>query len=423
MPPAWRWMRRGLSLRGASAAQGLDEVGVKDNKAALGTVFLTVFLDLVGFGMIIPLVPLYGREYHAAGWRLGLLGAGFSLMGFFFTPFWGRLSDRVGRRKVMLVSMAGGSASYLLFGLASTWPVLLGSRLLAGFFAGNIAAAQAVVADVTTPENRAKGMGLIGMAFGLGFILGPPLSVLATHLGGLPAPGLAASGLGLANLVLALFILPETLPPESRLAKPRALLSSPLDLASLRQALAKPGLDLLLLLLFGATLAFSNLEQCFSLLFSTRFGGGASQAIARTGWMMAWLGVLTAVVQGGLIHPLTRRFGERRLLGFGLALQAVGIFCMPFMPSYLSYGLLMLPLAAGSGLINPSLSSLLSRSASSKDQGGVLGLGQGLSSLARALGPFIGLAAFEWDLRLPFIIGGSIMLILLLLDMRYKTKS
>lgn len=391
---------------------------MKTNKGAMGTVFLTVFLDLIGFGMIIPLVPLYGRQYHATGWHLGILGAGYSLMGFFFTPFWGRLSDRVGRRRVMLMSMAGGSASYLVFGLAQAWPLLLASRLLAGFFAGNIAAAQAVVADITTPETRAKGMGLIGMAFGLGFILGPPLSVLATHFGGLPAPGLVASGLGLANLVMAFFILPETLPPESRLDKPRALLSSPLDLTSLRQALAKPGLGILLLFLFGSTLAFSNLEQCFSLLFSTRFGGSANEAIARTGWMLTWLGVLTAVVQGGLIHPLTRRFGERRLLGVGMALQALGIFGMPFMPSYLSYGLLMMPLAAGSGLINPSLSSLLSRSASSKDQGGVLGLGQGLSSLARALGPFIGLSAFEWDLRLPFLIGGSIMLILLLLDLR-----
>ncbi len=321
---------------------------MKASKAALGTVFLTVFLDLVGFGMIIPLISIYGRQYHASGWRLGLLGAGFSLMGFIFTPFWGRLSDRVGRRRVMLLSMAGGSASYLVFGLARTWPLLLASRLLAGFFAGNIAAAQAVVADVTTPADRATGMGLIGMAFGLGFILGPPLSVLATHWGGLPAPGLVAGFLGLANLVLAFFILPETLPPEDRQASPRPLLSPPLDLASLRQALSHHGLGLLLLFLFGSTLAFSNLEQCFGLLFSQRFSANANQAIARTGWMMAWLGVLTAVVQGGLIHPLSRRFGERRLLAAGMALQALGILGMPFMPSYLSYGALMLPRALGS---------------------------------------------------------------------------
>lgn len=375
-------------------------------------VFTTVFIDLIGFGIIIPLTSLYGRHFGANGVQLGVLGASYSLMQFFFAPIWGRLSDRVGRRPILLLSLAGSTLSYIGFGLAPNYICLLATRVFAGIFAANVSTAQAYVADITTPENRARGMGLIGAAFGIGFILGPPLGGISAAKLGLKAPGLLAGAICGANLLLAFVRLPESLPRERRVsAAPRA--RTPLDLERLGAAFRHPYLWLLLAMFFLLTFAFSNVEQTFALLFEKKFSLDTREAGLKTGLILMWVGVVGAIVQGGLINRLVHRFGERKLLIVGIFLFASTIAILPYGPSYRAYYLMMIPLALGSGLVNPSLSSLISRSASATEQGSTLGISQGLGSLARATGPFLGLLTFTLRPSLPYTIASLIGVLVL----------
>jgi DHA1 family tetracycline resistance protein-like MFS transporter len=383
-----------------------------NRKPALGIIFLTVFIDLVGFGMIIPIVGLYGQEFKATAFQLGVLGALYSLMQFLFSPFWGRLSDKYGRRPILLISLLGSALSYWMFGLAQSVSVLMISRALAGSFGANISAAQAYIADITTPENRAKGMGMIGAAFGLGFILGPPLGGLAAHHS-LSLPGYIAAGICGLNFALAIFLLPESLPKEKRRVNPGQRWQwNPLNGAMLKKAMQEPLLPGLLLILFSITFAFTQVEQTFSLLFKVKFSLDTSHAAQTTGWVLMWLGLLIAIVQGGLIGPLTKKLGERNLLLMGLGFYALGISLLPVFSNLPAFMMIMVPLALGSGLVNPSLSALISKQAASHEQGETLGLAQSIGSLARTLGPFLGLWAFLKDIRLPFALGGMISLFL-----------
>ena len=221
-------------------------------------IFLTVFIDLIGFGIVVPLVPMYSRIYGASGWLIGAIIASFSAMQFIFSPIWGRLSDRYGRRPILLISTAGAALSYVLFAIGSgisnphlALGVLLVSRMFAGACGGNITVAQAYIADITPPENRSKRMGLIGMAFGLGFIFGPAISGVALKFGGSTAPGWTAAALCAANFVLAFSILAESLRPDSGHANHRP------RFAQWAHTLAQPKIGLLILIFFLATFAFS----------------------------------------------------------------------------------------------------------------------------------------------------------------------
>jgi multidrug resistance protein len=347
------------------------------------TLFLIVFVDLVGFGLVIPLLPFYAVRFGASPQQVTLLLAIYSLMQLFTAPLWGRLSDRVGRRPVLIVSMAASVFAYLWIGSATALWMLFAARALAGACAGNIAAAQAYIADITKPEERAKGMGLIGAAFGLGFIIGPALGGLLA--GNDPAtadvetPAWVAALLSLVALCGVVLLLPESLPADRRGVRG----SSRSRLSAISEVLRRPVLSRLILIFFLVILAFAGMESTFALWAIEQFGWGPRQV----GYVFAYVGVLSALLQGGLIGPLTRRFGEERLLLCGLALIGVGLLTMPTAHNLAVLVLAMTALALGMGLTQPSLNSLISRRAGREEQGEVLGVSQSVGSLSRVLGP------------------------------------
>lgn len=366
---------------------------------ALWILILVVFIDLLGFGMVIPVMPRYAAELGAPTAWIGLLMTGYSAMQFVFAPIWGRLSDRLGRRPVLLVSIAMTAVGFLGYALAPTFAWLLASRFFAGAATANLAIARAYVADVTTPETRSKGMGLIGASFGVGFILGPAIASWLSHYS-LAAPGYAAAGLSLVNGVAAFFILPE---PEARKAAQRRP-----GLSALRDELGRPGIRAVLLTSLVAILAFSALEATFSLFAKDVFALDQQHV----GFVFAYIGVLAVVVQGGLIGPLTRRYGERNLVVFGLAVQAVTFVALPFVGSLTGLLVVLAPMSLGSGLTTPSLSSLLSRLAHKDEQGGTLGVGESASALGRIVGPEAGTFSYaHLSPAAPYVGGGFLMAI------------
>ena len=362
---------------------------MQSRNRALFIIFLTVFLDLIGFGIVIPLLPRYAESFHAGGLGIGLVAAGYSLMQFLCSPLWGRLSDRIGRRPVLLACLGGFVASYLLLGFANSLLMLFVARLLAGACGGNIAAAQAAIADITPPEKRAQGMGLIGMAFGLGFILGPALGgLLVGSDPGHPRfalTGLAAAGMSLAAFLLALVMLPETRTAESRTAARPGF-----SLAALRHSLGRPNLAVLYLLFFLLFFAFSNMEATFALFLEHRFGLGARAA---AGYFVL-IGVIVSIMQGGLARVLSPRFGERPVIRAGLFLMAAGLLGMALAPNPLWEALAVSLVAMGNGMNGPALLSFTSRCAPVDEQGGVLGVAQGMGALGRVFGPLVGSLLF-----------------------------
>ena len=369
------------------------------NRSALAILFVIVFVDLLGFGMVIPVMPLYAKQLGAPEAWTGLLSTGYSAMQFLFAPLWGRLSDRLGRRPVLLVSIFMTSAAFLLYGLAGSFPVLLASRLFAGAATANIAIARAFVADVTAAEDRAKGMGIIGAAFGLGFVLGPAIGSALSHVS-LAWPGLAAAALALANGVAAFFVLPE---PEERQARDAAVRSR---FHAFFREMGRPGIRRVILIYFLAVLAFSAMEATYAFLVKERY----ELSDRSVGLLFAYIGVIVVVVQGGLIGRLTRRFGEKALLVAGLALQAVALGALPFAAGVGGLLAATAPLALGSGLSQPSLSSLLSRFARADEQGGTLGIGESAAAFGRIIGPEAGTWTYgRWAPAFPYLAGGAIM--------------
>ncbi len=360
----------------------------------LAVVFLTVFIDLVGFGIVIPLVPLYAEAYHPSPLAFGVLMASFSAMQFVFAPLLGRLSDRVGRRPVLLFSLFGSFLSYLLFAFAGSFAGLLASRVLAGIMGANIGTAQAVIADVTPQGDRARGMGLVGMAFGLGFVFGPAIggfSVKVSHA----LPGLVAAGLSLVAWLWAFFGLPETRPASAAARPPRHWF----PLRAVVHAFSRPVVGPLLLVTLLNTTAFSNFEATFAQFARSRFGHDPSTV----SWLFVLIGVTAAVVQGGLIRRLVPILGEARLAGIGTSLLALSFAGLVLVPGHAGLIALVVTTAAGSGLTNPALAGLISRSADAAEQGEILGAAQSLSSLGRILGPFWGEHAwFAWGAAGPY---------------------
>jgi MFS transporter, DHA1 family, tetracycline resistance protein len=346
------------------------------------TLFLIVFVDLVGFGLVIPLLPFYALRFAASPQQVTVLLAVFSLMQLFTAPLWGKLSDRVGRRPVLMVSMAASVLAYVWIGSATALWMLFAARAFAGACAGNIAAAQAYIADVTKPEDRARGMGLIGAAFGLGFIIGPALGGLLA--GNDPAtadvetPAWVAAGLSLLALCGVALLLPESRPADQRGRGP-----SRSRFAAILDVLGRPALSRLILIFFLVILAFAGMESTFALWAIGQFGWGPRQV----GYVFSYVGVLSAILQGGLIGRLTQLFGEERLLFCGLALIGAGLLTLPFARSLAVLAPAISALAVGMGLTQPSLNSLISRRAGRDEQGEVLGVSQSVGSLSRVLGP------------------------------------
>jgi len=365
--------------------------------------FLIVFIDLVGFGLVIPLLPFYAERFAASPLEMTTLFATYSLMSMLSAPLWGRLSDRIGRRPVLLASMAAAALAYGWLAFASQLWMLFAARAFAGACAGNIAAAQAYIADVTPPESRAKGMGMIGAAFGLGFIIGPVLGgVIAGNqmaTADLETPGLIAAGLSLIACLGVLLILPESL----KAARSDA---SPSRIAALRGALARPALTSLLAVFFLATLAFSGMETTFAWWAIAQFGWGPRS----TGFVFFYVGVLSALMQGVLIGPLTRRYQEARLMLGGLAALVFGLLLLTVARDLPRLIAAMSLLALGNGALAPSLNSLISRCADAAEHGEVMGVAQSVGALSRVLGPLIAGALFsELGRNGPFLWGAVLV--------------
>jgi MFS family permease len=375
-------------------------------KASLGTLFLTVFLDLLGFGLVVPFLPGVARAHGASDLLATLVGGAFSLMQFLFIPLWGRLSDRVGRRPVLLWSIAASVLGMAFLGLAGTLPMLFAARLFSGLATANIAVAQAYIADITTPENRARGMGMIGMAFGLGFIFGPVLGGVLGQYEVLGHPGalaaFVAAGLSAVNFGMAVVTLPESLPPERRGHSHRPL--TPLDLHAVREASRLPGVGLAIAVGASVIFWFAGLEQTFRLFTQDAFG----MTVLGTGLVLTMVGVISALVQGGLIHSLSRRFGEAALVRAGAMFLTAAFAAIWACPTV---GISMLWVgsgltAVGTGLLTPSLSAYVSRQAPVQAQGTTLGVLQSMNALARVLGPLAaGVLYQRYGMRGPYAAG------------------
>ena len=349
-------------------------------------IFLTVFIDLLGFGIIIPLLPFYAERFGGSAATVGMLSVSFSLMQFIFMPIWGRLSDRYGRRPILLLGLFGSFGSYLLFALAGSLPLLFVSRAFAGIAGATVSTAQAFIADTTTSENRAKGMGLVGAAFGLGFIFGPAIGGVLSRWGH-AAPPLFASALSLLNFIAAWFLLPESRPAHVPLTERQ----SGSRVAALRKALTRPAMPVLLLVYFLVVAAFSGFETTFA-LFSERRHGFTEETI---GYLFAYIGLMLALVQGGLVGRVVRVFGERRLVPLAILVLGAGLALIPAAGSVLGLCVAIGLMSVGIGFNNPSLVSLISQASDPEDQGGILGVSQSLASLARIIGPAWGGLLFD----------------------------
>jgi MFS transporter, DHA1 family, tetracycline resistance protein len=368
-------------------------------RSPLVVVFVTVFIDLLGFGIIIPLLPFYAETFGAHAFIVAMLSTSFSLMQFIFAPIWGRLSDRIGRRPIIVFGLLGSCLSYLAFGLATSLTALFAARIFAGIAGANIPTAQAVVADVTTPENRAKGMGMIGAAFGMGFIFGPAIGGYLSRFG-YATPAFFASALSLANFIAAWFLLPETLKPEHRAIERVGRLDA------LRAALARPHLPLLLLIGFLVVAAFSGFENTFALFAEQRYGFHASTI----GYIFAFIGIILVIVQGFLVGKTVKILGEHHIVPISLAIVAIGLLMIPGVHSIPALLVANGVLAIGMGFNNPSLMSLISRYTAAEDQGGVLGLTQALSSLGRIVGPmWAGFAFDRFGIGAPYVSSAVVM--------------
>lgn len=382
--------------------------------------FLTVLIDLLGVGIVLPLMPYYVKivEQSSIPWLadnramvVGALTASFALMQFLFAPMLGALSDRYGRRPILLVSLLGSALSYALFGVAeylsflgveTVLAILFLGRILSGITGASISTAQAYIADVTTPENRAKGMGMIGAAFGLGFMLGPALGGLLSTIS-LATPAFFAALLALANVIFGYFNLPESLPPERRTVAPvRGV--NPLE--RVHALLRRPSIQPLLIGVFLLNLAFASLQSNFAVFSDVRFGFGPLD----NALIFTLVGILAVLMQGVLIRRLVLAFGEARLAVMGMTLMAIGFVAIAFVPE----AWLLFPavgvVAIGSGMATPSLTSLISRRVAAHEQGTTLGGTQAITSLTMIAGPiFAGVTFDSIDAGAPYYLGGILI--------------
>ncbi len=389
---------------------------------SLLVVFLTVFVDLLGFGIVLPLLPVYAKRFSTdeTGFTLGLLMASFSAMQFLFAPVWGKLSDSIGRRPVLMIGLAGSVVFYALFGVATmvgnydatlylALPLLFASRIGAGIAGATISTAQAYIADSTTPEKRPRGMALIGMAFGLGFTLGPLVGYFAVAGEGQPlspAPGFAAAVLSAIALGMAVFLLPESLRKESKSAARKLI-----DVTALRTAWMIPSVVAILWGLFLCVFSLANFETTLSLLLDDENGAFAFSP-AMICLTYASIGLTLAIVQGGVVRRLAKRVSEGNLATCGALIELVGFSLMSLAILYGSTAILFAALGvivSGYSFMQPMLTSMLSRRCSPEQQGMILGVGQSVNSIARIIGAYIAIPLLEYNSLLPYVLGAALM--------------
>lgn len=392
--------------------------------SALATVFLVVVIDLLGFGIVLPLLPFYAQEFQASAVTIGLLYSVYSFMQLIFSPIWGGLSDRIGRRPIMLLSTFGAVIAYIIFGFADTLFVLFLSRIVAGIMGGNISTAQAYIADVTSTKDRAKGMGLIGAAFGIGFVIGPVTATALIHdsfhnfvagigfsdfadwmrINKYALPGFFAAFLSFCSFLMVWFKLEETVDTSSRKSssgrKPSVF--SPefwRRLSVQRGRNARGFLIPLVIGFFLLSFGESSLYSAFPLFAEAELSMSAEDV----GIQFFYIGIIVVIVQGFLIKPLTNRFKEERLFVMGNILMVLGLGLIPLAHSMLTLALFLGLMALGKSLNTPTITSLISQEAEEEHVGAVMGTAQGLSGLGRVIGPTWGGALFSVYFGLPFI--------------------
>jgi MFS family permease len=382
--------------------------------------FLTVFIDLLGFGIAIPLLPFYAQRFGAGADTITLLMATYSLAQFVALPYWGRVSDRVGRRPILLLTLSASILCWLTIAFADSLALLFVARALAGVMGGNATVAQAYIADTTTPENRARGHGMLGAAFGLGFLVGPAVGGLLAHAGSgevdFQTPFLCTAALSAIALVFAAVQLPESLSPEARAAarnKPRIG-----RLQQISDAVTKRGLGLLVALMFLTPFVFANVETTFALWSQDALGWGPRE----NGYAYSFMGLVAVLVQGGSIGPLTRTFGERGLLVLGPLLIGAGMLGVPLMGTDVpALGVALFLIVAGVCVTTPSINSLVSRSAAEHERGALLGIAQAAAGLARIAGPTYGGFVFaQYGRDWPYFTGAAVMILAFVLALRVK---
>lgn len=369
----------------------------------------------MGFGLIIPILPTYAKTLGATDAMVGLLGTSFSIMQFIFASFWGGLSDRFGRRPIMLISIAIMVVAYVLFANATVLWLLFATRLLKGFGAANLSVAQAYISDVVPQKDRTKAFGVIGAAFGLGFIFGPSIGGVINEFYGVAGVGYFAACLGTLNFILAWLFLKESLVEKSDSIE---LFPNPFkDLVRFKHI---PEVNALFTINFVYVLGFSMMQITATLLWAEHFG----LSEMHIGYTFAYVGLLAVIIQGGLIGKFNSWFGERNLLVIGTLLAAIGLFGMPFVPTdHFSLELVCMTfLSLGNALLTPTVSSLLSSFAPEGMQGKILGTNQSVGSLARVVGPAVGGVAYGWHFSYPYLLAGSISLIVSVLAVRLRKK-
>jgi len=373
-------------------------------------IFLTILVNLIGFGIIIPLLPFYAETFGASPLVIGLLFAVFSVCQLIAAPALGDLSDRYGRRPVLIFSLAGTVLSFLMLAVAQSITMLFLARIVDGLSGGNISTARAYVADVTEPKDRARAYGLIGAAFGLGFILGPALSGLLSRIS-YTAPIWAAAAITLVATAMAWFWLPETVH--------RAAAGTGMPFRNLAQLMRRPGLRRMLVIDFVYWLAFAVFQTTFALFAARRFGFDVPQ----TGYFFAAFGVLGAIVQGGLIRPVVQRLGDKPTFMVGLVCAAVGLVASTLVHSVALFAVTLVPLALGIGFGHPTVSSLVSRAGRGDEQGRVQGAAGAVESLGRTIGPVWGNASLQrFGEAMPYLSAAAFIVVTILLSVGYTVS-
>lgn len=376
------------------------------NKSRLAIIFFTVFLYLVGFGVVIPILPILSRNFGASAVQTGLLLSVYSLMQFLFSPFWGRLSDRFGRRPILLLCLLGEALSYILFAQARTLEWLFIARILAGFFGASISTASAYISDITPKHERSKGMALIGVAFGLGFVVGPALGGGLAVWGATinPAPHFDTSfafywvaGLCLANFLFGVKFLSESLSEKSEPAEKKKRLSM------MWHYLSGKTIGPLMAVFMLSSLAMSSMEATLILFMNEKFHWDVKQV----SFGFAYIGVIMIFTQGFLVRRLLPKWGERKVLRLGVLLLALGLGGIAISGNLAAMGLTMTLLALGNGLANPANLGSISLLTSAQEQGAAMGVTQSMASLGRILGPLLGGVLYEhFSLTSPFLASG-----------------
>ena len=390
------------------------------NKSTLVVIFLTIFIDLLGFGIIIPLLPSFSvNVLHINEFTIGLIAGIYSLMQFLFTPVWGYLSDRYGRKPILVMSLIGSVVSNLLLafvfsGIILSASILILARAFAGIFAANISAAQAVISDVTSHEERTKGIGMISAAFALGFVFGPSIGgVLSQHFG-YSFPVYISAALSLIAALLCIIIFKETLSKEiqlkNRLSKRRY---NPFNMRIFLTALSNKSYGKYMIIFFVAVFSFSNIFGTFQLFAERKEGLNMNQA--EIGYIFSFMGVMGALVQIFLLKIINKKIGEENTLILGSFIAIFGLGLIGYSTNLIFLLFVIVILSVGNGLNNTVSISMLSQSVGKEEQGTILGINQSLGSLARFLGPVWGGFVYQFlGYKYPFITGGLFMLIITL---------